>query len=674
MFFRKMLLSFLGLFFCLTLYSQNTISFSELNFESKILSETFKKHKVLKIKENVTLLTDGAEFTVNYIENYSFFLKENRLLSKEFCVFLKGERDVKKKRIEDLGFDGQYFTNIDRTLNNQMALSVFENQYSLYLKSSGNEFYIEPLTRYDASAPRDYYVFYESKDVPSINLTDCLDKNPKSTNFGSVNMLQQELDGDCKTVELNFCADYSLYIAYSTINATINKTFEVLNLVQLDYSIANGLAFDVEYKVKRYYIVTCNNCNYWDSTDSLSMNNSYFIMYENYSRMFDIYSDIKVFWQNYISSSGVLGLGSQDSLNSCNSTSTLATIGSASIRTFPYNSTCRSILSHEFGHNFNCQHIDSSSNVMNSGGSSSSYWEPASVSMINYKLSNSNCFTNCQAELCFNKKVDNLVVDVNSINKTINASWQPEENIQYKTRLFNFSTNTWSDYTFLSFPTDTISYNYNTSSSNCSIKYKFEIVPVCSGVDGFKQTIMLTVPVNQSPNLYFESTAQDNTLCSNTEYTFTVASTYPGTTPLYQWKINGLVVGYNSANFSTSLLQNGDVLSCTITSNEPCLASQSATITKTLVVIPEPCGELSNSEFETNDIKIFPNPVKNSLAIKSQDSIKRVVIFNILGQKMLEKIINESQTTLDLSYFSNAAYFVRIELEHQTQVIKIIKQ
>jgi hypothetical protein len=61
-------------------------------------------------------------------------------------------------------------------------------------------------------------------------------------------------------------------------------------------------------------------------------------------------------------------------------------------------------------------------------------------------------------------------------------------------------------------------------------------------------------------------------LCSGTFITFTAAATNSGTTPIYQWKVNNNTVGNNS---STYIYQpnDGDTVSCTLTSNAPCLTT-----------------------------------------------------------------------------------------------------
>ncbi|MEI7983309.1 MAG: CARDB domain-containing protein, partial [Bacteroidota bacterium] len=70
--------------------------------------------------------------------------------------------------------------------------------------------------------------------------------------------------------------------------------------------------------------------------------------------------------------------------------------------------------------------------------------------------------------------------------------------------------------------------------------------------------------------------ASANPACSDNEVTFTATPLNGGTAPFYQWKINGLYVGVNSATYSYIPIDN-DVVTCTLTSSLSCTTGNPAT-------------------------------------------------------------------------------------------------
>jgi len=72
-------------------------------------------------------------------------------------------------------------------------------------------------------------------------------------------------------------------------------------------------------------------------------------------------------------------------------------------------------------------------------------------------------------------------------------------------------------------------------------------------------------------------TSPTTSICSGGSITFTAAPTNGGTAPTYQWKVNTLNAGTNSPTFTTGILNNGDVVTVVMTSNEPCASLSTAT-------------------------------------------------------------------------------------------------
>ena len=67
-----------------------------------------------------------------------------------------------------------------------------------------------------------------------------------------------------------------------------------------------------------------------------------------------------------------------------------------------------------------------------------------------------------------------------------------------------------------------------------------------------------------------------NPACSSTSVTFTATPTNGGTSPSYQWKVNGINAGTNNSSYSYSPT-TGDVVTCLLTSNSTCATGNPAT-------------------------------------------------------------------------------------------------
>ena len=71
-------------------------------------------------------------------------------------------------------------------------------------------------------------------------------------------------------------------------------------------------------------------------------------------------------------------------------------------------------------------------------------------------------------------------------------------------------------------------------------------------------------------------TTSSTLVCQGTDASFTAAVVNPGSSPVYQWKVNGVNSGTNSTSF-TYTPSNGDLVSCILTSDIGCPAGNPAT-------------------------------------------------------------------------------------------------
>ncbi|WP_163409262.1 T9SS sorting signal type C domain-containing protein [Flavobacterium ajazii] len=113
--------------------------------------------------------------------------------------------------------------------------------------------------------------------------------------------------------------------------------------------------------------------------------------------------------------------------------------------------------------------------------------------------------------------------------------------------------------------------------------------------NGCGTTYSNVVAITVNPNLPASvsiAASPTGAICSGTSVTFTATPTNPGTTPVYQWKVNGTNAGTNSSTYTTTTLANNDVVTVEMTSNaSPCLTGSPATsnaVTMTVNSRPTP--------------------------------------------------------------------------------------
>ncbi len=155
----------------------------------------------------------------------------------------------------------------------------------------------------------------------------------------------------------------------------------------------------------------------------------------------------------------------------------------------------------------------------------------------------------------------------------------------------------------------------NTASTPGIVTY--HITPKVGSCMG--NTVDYQVTVNLGDSVKISITSSSNYICAGTSVNFTATPTNPGSTPVYQWKINSVNTGSNSPNFSFTP-NNGDVVQCVLTSsNTVCTSNNPATSNEIIMTIyPNlpvslAISTLENPICEGNPAIFFATPTNKGL-------------------------------------------------------------
>lgn len=83
---------------------------------------------------------------------------------------------------------------------------------------------------------------------------------------------------------------------------------------------------------------------------------------------------------------------------------------------------------------------------------------------------------------------------------------------------------------------------------------------------------------------------------------------------------------------------------------------------------------LKTESFDLTGFASYPNPVKDILNISYIKEISNVSIYNLLGQEVMSKSVNASQSKIDMSNLNSGTYLVKVTVDGLVKTIKVLKQ
>ncbi|WP_430404117.1 gliding motility-associated C-terminal domain-containing protein [Fluviicola sp.] len=135
------------------------------------------------------------------------------------------------------------------------------------------------------------------------------------------------------------------------------------------------------------------------------------------------------------------------------------------------------------------------------------------------------------------------------------------------------------------------------------------------GCESVSAQLDVTVTNSVTPTLSIA--ASSNPICSGSAVNFTATSTNGGTTPTYEWYVNGIAQSINSPTFSNSTLIQGDQVSAQLISNASCasinnISSNSIFMTVNATLTPTIAINASATSICANEPVTFTANVANA--------------------------------------------------------------
>ena len=87
---------------------------------------------------------------------------------------------------------------------------------------------------------------------------------------------------------------------------------------------------------------------------------------------------------------------------------------------------------------------------------------------------------------------------------------------------------------------------------------------------------------------------------------------------------------------------------------------------------PETLGVKEN--YLSAKVKMYPNPVKNTLTIEANGTIQKVSIYNVLGQEVMKASPKSNSAILQTGQLKNGVYFVTTDIDGVISTSKVLKE
>ena len=218
---------------------------------------------------------------------------------------------------------------------------------------------------------------------------------------------------------------------------------------------------------------------------------------------------------------------------------------------------------------------------------------------------------------------------------------------------------------------DTLSYN---PSHGDYITCIMTTDSICSSPAVVEAGIVLNIYPEILPVVAVSAIQSDTATYLGEVYTFFTNVTNGGLNPTYQWYENNVAIpGATNTSFTTHIYENNDSVYCIVTGNSPCDTGAIAATSNTMVIYGMNYLSVSSLITTGNGLSIFPNPNTGKFVVETglNSNQSSVEVFDVVGKKVYESILNSTHTEIDISSQPGGIYLVQVtELASGARLIK----
>jgi len=201
----------------------------------------------------------------------------------------------------------------------------------------------------------------------------------------------------------------------------------------------------------------------------------------------------------------------------------------------------------------------------------------------------------------------------------------------------------------------------------------------CATPDTASHTVQLTADPLLVPVVNIHATPGTNILAGHAD-TFSVTWTGAGASPGYQWYVDGVAIpGATDASYVGGNLNNGDSVSCVVTSNGPCGGISGNSGEKVHVYSNVGVGTVNVA---AGDLTVLPNPSKGTFTVKgttgnTTDEDITLEVTDLVGQVVYRSPATAKGGRIDTqvqlgSNIANGMYLLNVHTENGNRVFHIV--